>query len=64
MFHDVLNKYLQHYGSSMVEGIMYEQFTIAEKNSTYYIFENNKIINHAKTLKEAKQLIDSINSGC
>lgn len=64
MFNEKLNKYLQMFSAASIEGIMYEQYQIAEKNGTYYIFEHNKIINHAKTLQQAKELINTINSGC
>lgn len=64
MFIDILNKYLEYYNARQSLGVVYEQFEIAEKNGTYYIFDNGKIINYKKTLKEAKELIDSINSGC
>jgi hypothetical protein len=64
MFNEVLNKYLEKCNAPAVVGIMYEQFEIAEKNGVYYIFENSKLINKANTLQQAKELINTINSGC
>jgi hypothetical protein len=43
---------------------MYEQYVITEKKGYYYLFLNNKIIGSAKSLVEAKQRCDTINSGC
>jgi len=63
-FIDVLNKYLEEHNSPPIEGVRYEQFNICEKKKYYYIFEKTKLIASTKTFKEAKELIDSINSGC
>jgi len=66
-FNNLLKKYLADYNSKIVIdecSIMYEQFVITEKKSYFYLFLNNKIIGSAKTLTEAKQLCDTINSGC
>jgi len=64
MFNDILNEYLQKYNATLVVGIMYEQFEIAEKNGIYYVFEQGKLVNRANTLQQAKELIHTINSGC
>lgn len=64
MFNDILNKYLEFYNAKTIVGIKYEQFEIAEKNDVFYIFEQGKIIGYKKTLKEAKELVNTINSGC
>jgi hypothetical protein len=66
-FNNLLSKYLADYNSNMVvdeRSIMYEQFIITEKKGAHYIFLQDKIIGHTKTLIEAKQRCDTINSGC
>jgi len=63
-FKDLLNKYLEEYNAPPIEGISYEQFNICENKGFYYIFENTKLIASTKTLKEARELVDTINSGC
>jgi hypothetical protein len=47
-----------------VEGIHYEQYRIVEKKGYYYIFESNKIVGSAQTLLKAKELVNTIVSGC
>jgi len=64
MFVDLINKHLRELNHPGVEGIHYEQYRIVEKKSFYYIFENNKIIGSAQTLIKAKELINTIVSGC
>lgn len=66
-FNNLLRKYLADYNSNMVIdecSVLYEQFVITEKKNAYYVFLQDKIIGHATTLVEAKQLCDTINSGC
>jgi len=65
-FRELLNKYLEECNASPIDGILYEQYNIVEKKGYYYIFnlKENKIIGSGKTLKEVKETIDSINSGC
>jgi hypothetical protein len=63
-FTDLLNKYLEEYNASPIEGVIYQQYNICEKKGIYYISEGNRIIRSTKTLKEAKELVDSITSGC
>lgn len=66
-FNNLLKKYLADYNSDVVvdeTSVMYEQYVITEKKNCYYVFLNNRIISSAKSLVEAKQLCDTINSGC
>lgn len=63
-FTDILNKYLEEYNAPPIEGVMYEQFNICEKKGFYYIFEQSRLVASTKTLKQAKELVDSIISGC
>jgi hypothetical protein len=66
-FNNLLKKYLADYNSDAVvdeTSVMYEQYVITEKKGHYYLFLNNKIIGSAKSLVEAKQRCDTINSGC
>ena len=66
-FNNLLRKYLADYNSDIhVEesSVVYEQYIITEKKGYYYLFLNNKIIGSAKSLVEAKQRCDTINSGC
>lgn len=64
MFVDLINKHLKELNHPGVEGIHYEQYRIVEKKGFHYIFENNKIIGSAQTLIKAKELINTIVSGC
>jgi hypothetical protein len=63
-FDSILENLLKEHNGSLLEGVQYENYRIAEKNSFYYIFANNKIIGSAKTFREAKERCDTINSGC
>lgn len=66
-FNNLLKKYLADYNSDAAVdecSVMYEQYIITEKKGYYYLFLNNKIIGSAKSLVEAKQRCDTINSGC
>jgi len=65
-FNSLLNKFLVEHNSTPIEGISYQQYFIVEKKGYYYIFNefNNKIIGSSKTIKEAKERVDSIVSGC
>ena len=67
MFNNLLKKYLTDYNSNLTIdecSVMHEQFIITEKKGAHYIFLQDRIIGHAKTLVEAKQHCDTINSGC
>jgi hypothetical protein len=66
-FNNLLSKYLSDYNSNVVIdecSVVHEQYVITEKKGYYYLFLNNKIIGSAKSLVEAKQRCDTINSGC
>ena len=65
-FNDLLNKYLLEHNSNPIEGIIYEQYNIVEKKGFYYIFnlKENKIIGSGKSIRDVKEKIDTINSGC
>ena len=66
-FNNLLKKYLTEHNSNLYVdecSIMYEQYMITEKKGFYYLFKENKIIGSAKSLVAAKQLCDTINSGC
>ena len=66
-FNNLLKKYLADYNSNVVIdecSVVHEQYVITEKKGYYYLFLNNKIIGSAKSLIEAKQRCDTINSGC
>jgi hypothetical protein len=66
-FNNLLKRYLTDYNSNLTIdecSVMHEQFVITEKKGAYYIFLQDRIIGHVKTLVEAKQYCDSVNSGC
>jgi hypothetical protein len=66
-FNNLLKKYLTEHRSKLQideTSVCYEQYIITEKKNCYYIFLDNQIIAHEKSLVKAKQLCDSINSGC
>jgi len=63
-FNSLLNKFLVEYNASPIEGIAYEQCYIVEKKEFHYVVLDDKVLNGFKTIKEAKEFIDSINSGC
>jgi len=66
-FNNLLKKYLADYNSNVVIdecSVVHEQYVITEKKGYYYLFLDNKIIGSAKSLVEAKQRCDTINSGC
>lgn len=65
-FDSVLNKFLVEYNAQPMEGVIYEQYSIVEKKGFYYLFneKRNKILGSGKTVKQVKELADTINSGC
>jgi len=65
-FNDTLNKFLLEYNAQPIDGVIYEQFNIIEKKEFFYVFSEDKsrIIWSGKTLREAKEFINSVNSGC
>ena len=65
-FDSLLNKFLAEYNAQPIEGIIYEQYSIVEKKGFYYLFNENrsKILGSGKTVKQVKELADTINSGC
>jgi hypothetical protein len=65
-FNGLLNKLLEEYNAQPIEGIDYQQYSIVEKKGFYYIFneDRRKIIGSGKTIKEVRELIDTIVSGC
>ena len=63
-FNSLLNKLLEEHNATPIEGIAYEQCFIVEKKGFYYVFLNNRIVHHGKTIQEMKEYINSINSGC
>lgn len=63
-FDNVYNRVLSKCNHVNLNKVAYEQYFIEEKKGHYYIFDNNRIIGSGKNLKEAKELCDTINSGC
>jgi len=65
-FDSLLNKFLTEYNAQPIEGIIYEQYSIVEKKGFYYLFSENrsKILGSGKSVKQVKELADTINSGC
>ena len=63
-FKDLLNKYLQEHNAPPIAGISYEQFNICETKGVYCIFEQTQHVASTETLQQARELIDTINSGC
>lgn len=51
-------------GINVPKGLHYEQYIIQQKNNKFYILEDNIIRGTTNTLREAKELCDTINSGC
>jgi hypothetical protein len=65
MFIDILNTYLKHYNSKPIEGIFYNGFRIKPNAGSVSIIDNTNNTKHVvETIKEARELIDSICSGC
>jgi hypothetical protein len=64
VFVDQLNHILEHYNASPIEGIRYEQYTLLEFNGIVIIKEDSKDLAVVDSIKQAKELCDSINSGC
>lgn len=63
-FNGLLNKYLQEYNAAPIAGICYEQYHICKMQEVYCVFEQTVLVASAPTLKQARELIDTINSGC
>jgi hypothetical protein len=64
VFVDRLNHLLESYNASPIEGIRYEQYTLLEFNGVVIVKENNIDLAVVDSIKHAKELCDSINSGC
>ena len=65
MFIDTLNTYLKHYNSEPIEDIFYNGFRIKPNAGSVSIIDNTNNTKHVvETIKEARELINSICSGC
>ena len=64
VFVDRLTHILESYNTSPIEGIRYEQYTLLELNGVVIIKEDSKDLAVVESIKQAKELCDSINSGC
>jgi len=67
MFNNKINSLFKQFGLEMEEEwIVYENFFIIEKNKFFYLFneKKDKIIASGKTIKDLKEKVNSIISGC
>jgi len=63
-FATLINDELKRLGKSPIEGVCYEQFCLVENNENIMIFEGKRHIATVHSIREARELIDTINSGC
>lgn len=63
-FDQTIESIVKLYNLTIEEGIRYEQYTILPDNNVFLIKEGSRVIGTAGSLRKAKELIDSINSGC
>ena len=61
---NILNRYLEEYNAAPVSGISYQQYDICETEGCYQVLEQTRLVASTDTLQQAKELIDSITSGC
>lgn len=64
MFVDLINKHLRELNHPEVDGVHYEQYRIVESKECFHVFENQRIVGRAQTLLQAKELVNTIVSGC
>ena len=63
-FDCILNKYLKEYNASIIEGVVYEQYIIKQNKDLFYIEDDERLIWQGSSIKEAKEFINTVNSGC
>lgn len=63
-FTALINGELNRLGKPSIEGIRYEQFCLVEYKNQIKIVEGKREIAVVETYQQAKELIDTINSGC
>jgi len=61
---NILNRYLEEYNAAPVSGISYQQYDICGTEGCYQVLEQTRLVASTDTLQQAKELIDSITSGC
>ena len=65
MFVDVLNAYFKQDNAEPIEGVSYKRYTIKTNAESVWIIDS---FNHTKhvveSVRQARELIDSICSGC
>jgi hypothetical protein len=65
MFVDVLNAYLKRYNADPIEGVFYNGYTIKTNADSVCIIDGFNHIKHTvESVRQARELIDSICSGC
>ena len=63
-FDAILEKCYKQLDRELSSGIAYAQYTIIEEQGLFQVVDNARIVGSTKTIKEARELCDTINSGC
>jgi len=63
-FNAILEKCYKQLDCELSSGTAYAQYTIIEEQGLFQVVDNARIVGSTKTIKEAKELCDTINSGC
>jgi hypothetical protein len=63
-FNAILEKCYKELDCELSSGIAYAQYTIIEEQGLFKVVDNARIVGSTKTIKEARELCDTINSGC
>ena len=63
-FDAILEKCYKQLDCELSSGVTYAQYTIIEEQGLFMVMDNARIVGSTKTIKEAKELCDTINSGC
>lgn len=63
-FDAILEKCYKQLDYELSSGTAYAQYTIIEEQGLFQVVDNARIVGSTKTIKEAKELCDTINSGC
>jgi len=63
-FDTILEKCYKQLDHELLSSVPYAQYTIIAEQGLFRVMDNARIVGSTKTIKEAKELCDTINSGC
>jgi len=63
-FDAILEKCYKQLDCELFSSVTYAQYIIIAEQGLFRVMDNARIVGSTKTIKEARELCDTINSGC